>query len=414
MRILSFLILLFALFFVKQQTKSPHGSAFKTGCGTCHSSKGWNLDASIYSFDHNTTKLPLAGQHKETGCRLCHKSLVFTDARTECIDCHADIHQATAGSDCARCHTPASWLVNNISEIHRMGRFPLLGAHTMADCADCHKSESLARFDVMGVDCIDCHRNDYNSTTSPDHRLAGFSEDCSTCHPVNSTQWSGAGFSHSFFALVQGHSTAQCTDCHTAGNYSDASPECNSCHQQDYLSTTNPNHAASSFPVTCNTCHSLTPGWKPASFDHSSFPLTLGHDGPACAECHTGGNYSSTPTDCYACHQNDYNNSVNPGHRSLGFSTNCTECHTTNPDWKPARYTQHDKLSFPIYTGRHAKTWDACNICHPSASNYSAFTCLSCHEHNKTEMDSRHQGESGYSYDSPSCLRCHPTGTAGD
>jgi hypothetical protein len=27
-------------------------------------------------------------------------------------------------------------------------------------------------------------------------------------------------------------------------------------------------------------------------------------------------------------------------------------------------------------------------------------------------MDSKHRGENGYSYDSASCLKCHPTGKA--
>ena len=342
MRILSLLMLLALFFFLKQQTKSPHGPAFKISCSICHSPKGWQVDTAIYSFDHNNTKLPLEGEHNKVGCRLCHKSLVFTDAATECNECHTDIHQATAGSDCYRCHTPASWLVNNISEIHRMGRFPLLGAHRMADCVACHKSENLVRFDVLGVDCIDCHRDAYISTTAPNHSLAGFSEDCSTCHLVNSFQWEGAGFNHNFFPLQEGHSTPQCADCHKTVKYSDTSPECNSCHQQDYLATTNPNHTASGFPTTCNNCHTLAPGWKPAKYD------------------------------------------------------------------------EHDNLAFPIYKGRHAGKWSSCTDCHTNASNYSVFTCLSCHEHNKTEMDNKHAGIAGYSYDSPSCLRCHPAGNAGD
>ncbi len=340
MRVLSLLIMLLTLLFVKQQIKSPHGSAFKIGCGTCHSTQGWYLDTTIYSFDHNSTRLPLKGQHNEITCRLCHKSLVFTDAGTECNECHTDIHQGTAGSDCSRCHTPQSWLVSNINEIHRMGRFPLLGAHIMADCNDCHKSGDGTRFDITGVNCIDCHRNDFNSTVSPNHVEAEFSEDCSSCHPVNSFQWNGAGFNHNFFALVQGHSGLQCNDCHTTGKYSDTSPDCNSCHQKDYTATTNPNHTGANFPVTCNICHTLTPGWKPANF------------------------------------------------------------------------TQHDKLSFPIYSGRHAGTWNSCNICHNTSSNYTIFTCLSCHEHNKTEMDKEHDGETGYTYSSPACLNCHPTGNS--
>jgi len=324
----------------KQKTESPHGPAFKVSCSTCHSSKGWQLDREIYSFDHSKTKLPLLGQHKEVDCRLCHQSLVFSEAKTECNKCHTDVHQSTVGDDCSRCHTPSSWLVNNITDIHQSSRFPLLGAHRTADCYDCHKSESLARFDVIGVNCIDCHRADFQATTDPNHAEAGFSEDCSTCHPVNSFQWAGAGFTHSYF------------------------------------------------------------------------PLTLGHSVPACADCHKGGNYTSTPTDCYACHSTDFNNTTNPKHQTLGFSVTCTQCHNTNPDWKPASYAQHDTKSFPIYSGKHRGEWNSCTECHANASNYAQFTCLSCHEHNKTDMDKEHRGENGYSYDSAACLKCHPKGNA--
>ena len=412
MRIVSLVILAVVLYISNQRTESPHGTDFKVSCITCHRTKGWQLDKEKYSFDHNKTKLPLVGQHNEVNCRSCHPTLIFSDAKTECSQCHTDVHQSTVGADCSRCHTPVSWLVNNINEIHETSRFPLLGAHRTADCYDCHKSENLARFDVLGINCIDCHRSDYLATKNPKHFEAGFSEECSVCHPVNSFQWTGVGFNHSFFALVQGHSTPKCDDCHTAGRYSDANPACNSCHQQDYIAATNPNHKASGYPVTCENCHTLNPGWKPASFDHKSFPLTLGHSTPACIDCHTGGNYSSTPTDCYSCHKDDYNKSINPNHQSLGFSTLCTQCHTTNPDWKPATYAEHDAKSFPIYSGRHRGEWDSCTDCHTNLSNYSQFTCLSCHEHNKADMDSEHRGEQGYSYDSASCLRCHPRGYA--
>jgi hypothetical protein len=399
----------FALFLAKQKTESPHGSAFKVNCSTCHSSKGWQLDRAIYSFDHGKTKLPLLGQHKEVDCRVCHISLVFSQAKTECNQCHNDVHQFTVGTDCSRCHTPVSWLVDNITEIHQTSRFPLLGAHRTADCYDCHKSESQVRFDVPGINCIDCHRQNFLATASPNHVEAGFSEDCSSCHPINSFEWAGAGFNHNFFALIQGHSTPKCADCHTNSRYSDASPVCNTCHQQDFTATVNPNHIASNFPTTCENCHTLSPGWKPASFDHSRFPLTLGHSTPACLDCHVGGNYSTTPTDCYACHVNNFNNSTNPNHKTLGFSTTCTLCHTTNPDWKPASFAQHD-ARFPIYSGKHRGEWNSCVQCHPVASSYTQFTCISCHEHNKSSMDSEHRGESGYSYDSAACYKCHPKG----
>lgn len=412
MRILSLIIMSVLSFLLNRQLDSPHGSDFKISCKTCHSPRGWQLDTAIYSFDHNNTKMPLIGRHTEVNCRQCHPTLVFNEAKNQCNECHTDIHQATTGSDCSRCHTQSSWLVNNINEIHQFSRFPLLGAHRTADCSDCHISESLARFDVQGINCIDCHRNIFTATTNPNHIQAGFSENCSDCHPVNSFEWSGAGFSHNFFALVQGHSIPKCSDCHTTGKYSDTNPECISCHQPDYLATTNPNHVASNFPVTCNYCHTLSPGWKPANFDHTSFPLTLGHSTPACTDCHTSGNFSDTPTDCYACHQSDYTNTSNPNHNSLGFATNCTECHTTNPGWTPASYKQHDTQSFPIYSGKHKGVWSLCTECHTNSSSYSVFSCIGCHEHNKTNMDEIHQEESGYSYNSTSCFSCHPRGNA--
>ncbi len=109
-------------------------TAFKVSCSVCHSAKGWELDREIYSFDHSKTKLPLVGQHTEINCKLCHPTLVFSEAPIDCNQCHTDVHQSTTGSDCSRCHTPSSWLVNNITEIHQTSRFPLLGAHRTADC----------------------------------------------------------------------------------------------------------------------------------------------------------------------------------------------------------------------------------------------------------------------------------------
>jgi hypothetical protein len=413
MRILSLLILVGMVSLLSYKSGHPHGAGFKISCDKCHSSKGWQFDRSIYSFNHNNTKLPLNGQHAFVDCRKCHVSLVFSEAKTNCIDCHKDVHQTSVGFDCSRCHTPASWLVSNITEIHQRSRFPLLGAHRTADCVACHKSESLARFDVLGVNCYDCHSKEYQSATNPNHISAGFSQDCSTCHFLNAFEWNGAGFNHNYFPLVDGHSIPKCADCHKGASYTDAKPDCFSCHQADYMATANPKHSASNFPTDCSQCHSLAPGWKPATFDHSFFPLTLGHASVNCVDCHVGGNYTSTPKDCYSCHQTDYNNTTNPNHKTLVFSTVCTSCHNTNPGWTPASYAQHDSQSFPIYSGRHKGTWSTCTQCHANPANYADFTCLSCHEHNKTSMDSKHRGESGYSYTSSACLHCHPNGNAG-
>jgi hypothetical protein len=168
----------------------------------------------------------------------------------------------------------------------------------------------------------------------------------------------------------------------------------------DYVATTNPNHTASGIPTTCQTCHTTNPGWQPANFNHTSFPLTLGHSTPTCNDCHKG-NYTSTSIDCYSCHQTDYNNTTNPNHKTLGFSTTCTQCHTVQPGWKPATYTQHDTQFFPIYSGRHKGQWNACTDCHTNTANYALFNCITCHGN----------VHSGKNYTNAQCYSCHPRGT---
>lgn len=474
MRILSLLILAVLMFFTAKQTDSPHGSGFKISCKTCHSPKGWQLDKEIYSFNHNKTRLPLTGQHTETDCKQCHPTLVFSEAKTRCNDCHTDIHQATVGLDCERCHTPVSWLVNNLTEMHIRSRFPLLGPHRSADCSQCHLSDNLTRFDVIGINCVDCHRKEYMATANPNHIQTGLSEDCQLCHKATSFQWTGAGFDHQVFPLVQGHSSLKCSDCHEAANHTNTNPDCYSCHQQDYLTTNNPDHSVSKISTACQECHTLAPGWKPSKFNHTSFPLTQGHSAAACIDCHTGGNYTSTPKDCnschhqdfiattnpnhtasgfstecqfchttnvgwtpttvnhssfpltlghssvacndchtggnytalpkdcYSCHKTNYNNTTNPNHASLSFSTSCITCHTTVPGWKPASYTQHDSQFFPIYSGRHSGRWISCTDCHLNPANYALFNCKSCHSN----------VHSGRSYTDQQCYQCHPRGIA--
>ena len=401
MRILSLLALSLFLLFNNQQPKSPHGKDFKVSCSTCHSAKGWQVDKSVYSFNHDNTKFVLTGQHTTVNCRQCHSTLIFTGAKRECNECHQDVHEATTGLDCSRCHTPASWLVNNIAEIHQTSRFPLLGAHRTADCSECHKSQTLVRFDVPGVECVDCHRDDYMATTNPNHVQSGMSEDCSICHPLNAFQWSGGGFNHNFFPLAQGHSAAKCTDCHTSGTFTSLNPDCYSCHQNDFAATTSPNHATSNFPTTCSNCHTLTPGWKPAAFDHSSFPLTLGHSSPNCIDCHTSGNYTPLSTDCYSCHQKDFTSSANPNHVNSQFSTDCLSCHTVNPGWKP---TTFNHSGFPLTLGHSVPT---CIDCH-KGGNYTTtpIDCYACHQQDFTSSTNPNHTASGFS---TTCTQCHTT-----
>ncbi|MDX1407095.1 MAG: hypothetical protein R3330_03150, partial [Saprospiraceae bacterium] len=222
--------------------QSPHGETLTIDCASCHTTDSWELEYGSFAFEHDSTSFALTGQHAQTDCRLCHTSLVFSEAPMECVACHTDMHQETVGTDCARCHTTASWLVDDITGIHQEIAFPLVGAHASTSCFDCHQSDTELRFDPIGTDCINCHRPDFEATTNPDHTAAGYSTDCSACHNVFAFDWSSDGFNHSFFPLEKGHDLTDCASCHTAGDFSGTSPVCFSCHQPDFEATTNPDH----------------------------------------------------------------------------------------------------------------------------------------------------------------------------
>ena len=483
MRCLSFIVLIFGIT-VNLYSQDPHGDDFDLDCEMCHETENWKVDPLKMEFEHSSTKFELTGQHQAADCRSCHTTLVFSSSDPDCISCHTDLHQGTVGKDCAKCHTPNSWIVEDINHLHQTGRFPLLGKHLVTDCVQCHRGYVDLNFEPLNTDCYSCHSTDYLSTSSPNHTNAGFSTECQDCHPVNSFSWTAINVVHDFFPLVGGHSISDCFACHEqGGGFSGLSSDCYSCHQQDYESVNDPNHVLANFPTDCSQCHTIN-AWIPANFDHgiTAFPLTGKHITVDCSQCHSSG-FAGTPTECYACHQSDYENVSDPNHVTAGFSTDCLECHTTagwdgasfdhnitgfeltgahigldclnchasgftgtptdcfscheddynntiNPNhisaqfptscddchstsaWQPATF-DHDGLYFPIYSGAHNEEWNDCVDCHNVPSNYSVFTCIDCHEHNKQDMDDKHSGVSGYIYASPECLACHPDGSEG-
>lgn len=405
---LSQIIVSLFLFTLVVNAQSPHGSGFSMDCSNCHKSTAWNELKPDLAFNHAATKFTLTGQHQAVNCKQCHSTLVFNQADENCFSCHKDVHAGTVSKECSSCHTTNSWLVQDIQQIHRMTRFPLLGEHQNAACADCHSGFSSLKFDVSGVECFICHAQDYNGTQNPNHRAAGISTDCFECHSVESRTWNAQNFSHEFFPLQGGHNLPSCFSCHTNSQFTGLQSNCVSCHLSNYNAAANPNHVSANFGTDCKVCHSIN-GWRPAAFDHNltAFPLTGRHTAVDCASCHTTG-YTNTPSDCNSCHNDNYLATTNPNHVASGFPVMCNDCHTTQ-GWLPAQF-DHDNLYFPIYSGKHRNEWNACTDCHTTAGNYAVFSCITCHEHNKNSMDSEHQGISGYIYTSEACLGCHPNG----
>ena len=395
------LIILLFLRFLPIIAQSPHGDELKIDCAQCHNPDSWLMNYETIQFDHDITDFKLEGAHDQTNCIECHSTLIFNEAPSQCISCHDDVHSMSVGNDCVRCHTSQTWLVDNIPELHEENGFPLIGAHSTLSCVDCHLSETNLRFDRIGNECINCHKQDYVNTQSPNHLESGFSMNCIDCHSPLGISWDTDVVNHEFFPLTLGHDIQDCNQCHTTGNYSDASSECVTCHQNDYNNTANPNHSSAGFPDDCVLCHTTDPGWTPATIDNAFFPLTLAHDIQDCNQCHTTGNYSDASAECVTCHQNDYDNTTNPNHSSAGFSTDCVSCHTTDPGWTPATIN-HD--FFPLTLAHDIQD---CNQCHTSG-NYSDASpeCNTCHNNDYNNTSNPNHSAIGISID---CVTCHTT-----
>ncbi len=390
--------------------QSPHGSNFKIDCSYCHESTEWKVIPSKIKFDHDSqTSFKLTGQHTAVNCITCHKSFIFSDIKSECLNCHKDVHQNSVGSTCSRCHTTSSWVVQNIIQIHKFSRLPLVGAHLNVDCAGCHKDYSKLYFPTLSISCFSCHSNDFNNTSSPNHINAGFSTECQDCHTLKSNDWTADNFNHNFFPLTGGHNISNCFVCHKQGsNFKGLTTNCYSCHNKDYVSTTDPNHTQLNFSHDCSQCHSIIT-WSSSTFDHSKtgFPLTGAHASIKCSQCHASG-YSNTPTACYSCHQTDYDKTNNPPHKSAGFPTDCIQCHNSTA-WQPSTFNHSQ---FPITSGRHSGL--QCSDCHTTISNFAIFSCITCHTHNQANTDPHHGEVGGYVYSPTSCYGCHPSGSGGD
>ncbi len=405
MRRLSFIVLsiLFSLSAFAQQ--SPHGAQLKIDCSECHSTGSWQVNVLTNTFDHSSTEFSLQGQHSQIDCKMCHVSLAFSDekGKTNCTSCHLDVHQQFLGNDCEQCHSSQTWIINDVKEIHLNSRFPLVGSHSNADCFDCHLSENLLQFRPIGIECFDCHRADYLATTSPNHQNAGYSTYCLDCHNMLSAEWSSVGSEHEFFPLTDGHSIDDCYACHTSGSYTTLFPECESCHLNNYNAALNPPHASNNFSVNCLECHTINPGWTPATFDiHNEFYILEGAHAifaNECLECHSAG-YVNTPNTCNGCHAEDFNGTTDPSHLVNNFSTDCSECHSQSV-WTPSTF---DHNTVYVLEGAHAIIANECLECHSAGYVNTPNTCHACHteEFNST-ADPSHI-ESNFSTE---CAECH-------
>jgi hypothetical protein len=272
----------------------PHKS-FPADCDLCHLPDGWQSIKPDFSFDHeNETGHALNGAHERAAClRL-------------------------------RCHTESSWRATGLVAEHARTRFPLVGRHVAAACVQCHPLAPTGTYRGAPIRCEHCHQADLARALNPDHAAQGWTNRCERCHTP--AAWGASGFLHSFFPLTGAHGRAQCSACHTGGDFGPLPRDCYSCHQDDYARA--PNH--DSFGRQCQQCHN-TSTWRGATFNHR-FQLRGEHN-VDCSVCHVGGN-TQTFT-CLVCHDHSRTRMDDKHDEVSGYSYNssaCFSCHPTGGD----------------------------------------------------------------------------------
>jgi hypothetical protein len=389
---------------VRGRVANPHGS-LDTPCENCHTTTAWKPIRRQPEFNHNTqTKFALLGLHQNVACTSCHVNLEFAKASTRCSECHADLHRRQFGPNCQDCHTVKGWGVEISAIRDHNNRFPLLGAHAVATCDDCHKGAAVGVYIGLSTQCVSCHLKDYQTGTPLNHVAANLPTTCETCHQV--TVWQNARFNHNqftSFALTGAHAAAACIQCHVGNRFAGTPTDCYSCHINDFKSATNPNHVTAGFPQNCASCHT-TLSWQGATFDHSTtgFALTGLHTTVQCAQCHLNNNYNLTSGACSACHLQDYANTTNPNHRTANFSTTCETCHNTT-GWQNATF-DHNLASFKL-TGAHSTV--ACAQCHLNGDFTNSPTqCAGCHLPDFRSTNAPNHVQAGFP---TTCDSCHTT-----
>lgn len=219
----------------KKQDK--HKGSLGDKCGDCHGERNWKE----YRFDHDKTRYPLLGKHREVKCDACHKDEKYKDTPAACLACHRkdDVHKGQQGEKCETCHDTASWKRSSYN--HGRSRFPLAGRHATTECRKCHLT---AQYKDAKLECLACHDKE-------DVHKRRLGVQCESCHNARSWRlWDYNHDSKTRFRLDGGHRGLDCYACHSRPVAGKAvlPMACVSCHKKDDV------HEGS-FGPNCDKCH---------------------------------------------------------------------------------------------------------------------------------------------------------------
>jgi hypothetical protein len=280
-------------------------------CEDCHDERNWKKAR----FNHDTSRLPLVGEHKDVKCKKCHAGATYKDAPLDCIRCHKkdDVHKRRLGPVCELCHSASSWKSWNFDH-NIQSKFPLNGGHKKPDCYGCHKEPITKKKIVLSGDCYVCHRKD-------DVHKAQEGRKCEPCH--DDKDWKKAFFDHDLtsYPLLGKHKDTKCKKCHETQAFKDAKgEECIFCHKKEDADT-----HKQRLGTACEQCHDAR-DWKRWDFNHdkrSKFPLEGAHKNIDCYACHKEKVLKKKlvlAADCYSCHERE---DVHNG----AYGRFCEQCH---------------------------------------------------------------------------------------
>ena len=375
-----------------------------------------------------------------SGCATCHGDGSKASMAAACTACHAAIGgQAASGSglhgtierrdDCARCHSEhtggklalvsqRSFRLADVPEPDRYAHdhitgFALAGAHANRACEDCHALASRPhlrpgehRFAGLSQRCSTCHDDPHSGELGAD---------CAACHGQSEPFPELATFVHDpAFPLDAVHAGHACAACHAAsGAHSIATSRdgggavraCGACHDAAHRAEFVAGVAAVTArdaAATCALCHQPEHG--------SFFPPAEAMP----AQLHRASGFALLPphneSECAACHPNL--DEQRP--RGSGIDRGGNE-RVSVPDIGPARGLDGTPARPP------ARAPDDCAACHrdPHRGQFDRGTtggrCATCHAatHFVPSRFDRHQHARTQfpltgAHQAVGCASCHP------
>lgn len=376
-----------------------HNNQFGRDCKQCHSEESFSVISGKSSFNHNQTRFPLLGQHRNINCASCHQmgadvaaSDVFQDYKGkdihQCQTCHKDVHENKFGQDCRQCHSEESFrkLRNADQFEHSLTGYPLEGKHRQVDCRKCHESKMVAP--LPHDRCMDCHDDFHKGQLVRDN----YRPDCNECHTAEGFEgslYTLERHNNSKFPLTGAHLATPCVSCHLEKeewSFRNIGSKCNDCHKDVHEGYLSENY----YPdKTCNNCHS-TESWASVQFDHekTGFELAGRHEQISCTTCHQPDTvidneirlpFAGLQSTCTGCHEDVHRNQFETDN-----TTYCTRCHGFEA-WKPSSF-DHNMARFKL-DGAHQNL--ACSKCHLSEDDDAGnsiviyrlekLECINCH-----------------------------------